>query len=290
MPHLFKYVTPNTGRKIIENGTLRWSTPPTLNDPFDMQFAFQLRIDRRAVRAMALDKMWQHFFGELLDQPLTEGGRIIRQRRGEFTRPMSCEEFNRDREFADAVDETIDTTEKNMAQMSATILSMFENDKILCLSDIPDSILMWSYYAQNHAGMVLRFTDATPNNPLTRAQRVIYVEQMPSLFDDEMLSNMLAGYKGLDERQIMDVVTYTKSSHWSHEREWRVSANRGRSDGPYEDVPFNAKELDGVIFGVRTAEPERRALAALLKARYPHVELLQAKPRSDAFALTIEPL
>jgi hypothetical protein len=76
-----------------------------------------------------------------------------------------------------------------MAQMSATVLSMFENDKILCLSDIRDSILMWSYYTENHAGMVLRFTDVTPNNPLTRAQRE-------------------------------DVVTYTKSSHWSHEREW----------------------------------------------------------------------
>lgn len=289
MPHLFKYVTPSTGRKIIENGTLRWSTPPTLNDPFDMQFAFQLRIDRRAVRAMALDKMWQHFFGELLNQPLTEWGRMIRQRRGELTRCMSREEFSKDPEFADVVDETIDMTEKNMAQTSATILRMFENDKILCLSDIPDSILMWSYYAQNHAGMVLRFTDATPNNPLARAQRVIYVDQMPSLFDDEMLSNMLAGYKGLDERQIMDVVTYTKSSHWSHEREWRVSANRGRSDGPHEDLPFNAKELDGVIFGVRVAEAERRTLGALLKARYPHVELLQAKARSDAFALTIEP-
>jgi len=109
MPHLFKYATPSTWRKIIENGTLRWSTPPTLNDPFDMQFAFQLRIDRRAVRAMALDKMWQHFFGELLDQPLTEGGRMLRQRRGEFTRPMSRDEFNRDQEFADAVDEAIDT-------------------------------------------------------------------------------------------------------------------------------------------------------------------------------------
>ena len=239
---------------------------------------------------MALNKMWQHFFGELLDQPLTEGGRIIRQRRGEFTRCMSREEFNKDPEFADVVDETIETMEKNMGQMSATILRMFENDKILCLSDIPDSILMWSYYAQNHTGMVLRFTDATPDNPLTRAQRVSYVDQMPSLFDNEMLSNMLAGYKGLDERQIMDVVTYTKSSHWSHEREWRVSANRGRSDGPYEDLPFNAKELDGVIFGVRTGEAERRALTDLLRTRYPHVELLQAKTRYDAFALIIVPL
>jgi hypothetical protein len=138
--------------------------------------------------------------------------------------------------------------------------------------------------------MVLRFTDDTPGNPLVKARRVRYVDQMPSLFNHETLSNMLGGHKGLDERQIMDEVIYTKSSDWAYEREWRVSAGRGRSDGPYEDVPFNAKELDGVIFGVRTVEAERRALAASLKACYPHVELLQAKARSDAFALTIESL
>jgi hypothetical protein len=57
MSHFFKYVTPDTGRKILENGTLRWSTPQLLNDPFDMQFAFQLRIDRQSVRTMAGDKL-----------------------------------------------------------------------------------------------------------------------------------------------------------------------------------------------------------------------------------------
>jgi hypothetical protein len=59
----------------------------------------------------------------------------------------------------------------------------FANDKILCLSDMPDSILMWSYYAQNHAGVALRFTDETPDNPLTMARPVRYVDQMPSPFD-----------------------------------------------------------------------------------------------------------
>jgi hypothetical protein len=288
MPRLYKYVTPLTGRKIIENGTLRWSTPPTLNDPFDMQFAFQLRIDRQAARVMALDKIWRHLFGELTDRPLTEGGRIIRQRRNEFTHHMSREEFSQDHEFTGAVDETIDMLERNMAQMSATILSKFENDKILCLSDIPDSVLMWSYYAQNHAGMALRFTDKTPNNPLVKAQPVRYIDQMPSLFDEEMLSDMLAGYKGMDAGQIIDQVTYTKSSLWAHEREWRVSAYRGRSDGPYEDLPFNAKELDGAIFGVRTPDSERRALIDLLRTRYPHVELLQVKTRTDAFRLIVD--
>src|ERR1035437_506982 len=50
MRKLYKYVTADTGKKILENGTLRWSTPAVLNDPFDMQFAFQLPTDMQAAR------------------------------------------------------------------------------------------------------------------------------------------------------------------------------------------------------------------------------------------------
>jgi hypothetical protein len=33
----FKYVTANTARTILENGTLRWSSPAMFNDPFDIR-------------------------------------------------------------------------------------------------------------------------------------------------------------------------------------------------------------------------------------------------------------
>jgi hypothetical protein len=287
MAHLFKYVTPDTGRKIIENCTLRWSTPPTLNDPFDMQFAFQLRVDRQAARTLVLDKVWQHSHGELLDRPVTDAGRIFRQFRHTLPR-MSREEFKQDREIGQVIDAVLDEMPGRIATMSEIILKQFVDDKILCLSDIPDSILMWSYYAQNHSGIVLRFTDDTPGNPLVKARPVRYVEQMPSLLEDEMLSDMLAGYSGMEARRIMDDVIYTKSSRWAHEREWRAYAGRGRSCDPYEDIPFSARELDGVIFGVRTAEADRTALTDLLTARYPHVELLQAKTKTDAYGLVIE--
>jgi hypothetical protein len=259
MPHFFKYVSPRTGRKIIENCALRWSTPPMLNDLFDMQFAFQLRLERQA----AIDAFWK----------LTN---------------VSHEQFNQDQEIGDGIDVCIDEMRRHIAQNSKLILSQFINDKILCLSDVPDNILMWSHYTQNHSGLVLRFNDQTAGNPLVMARRVRYVDRMPALFDAEALSRMLAGSRGLDERRIMDEVIYTKSSHWAYEREWRVYAGRGRSNDPYEDIPFDARELDGVIFGVRMAEADRKAMVELLIADYPHVELLQATPCTDTFGLTVE--
>lgn len=86
----------------------------------------------------------------------------------------------------------------------------------------------------------------------------------------------------------MEEVVYTKSIHWAPEREWRVYAGQGRIDASYEDVPFEPRELDGVIFGARTSDADRELLADLVRRRYPHVELLQAKVRLDAYGLVIE--
>src|SRR5580700_1308691 len=115
MPHLFKYVTSDTGRKIIDTRILRWSTPSMLNDLFDMQFAFQVRLERQA----ALDAFRQ----------LTN---------------VSREEFNQDREIGDGIDAFLDGIRGCIAQASETILGQFINEKIFCLSDVPDSIVMWS--------------------------------------------------------------------------------------------------------------------------------------------------
>ncbi len=53
---LYKYVTADTGKRILESGTMRWSTPAVLNDPFDMQFAFQLPADMQAARAKIFER------------------------------------------------------------------------------------------------------------------------------------------------------------------------------------------------------------------------------------------
>jgi hypothetical protein len=106
MAHLFKYVTARTGKLILKHRSLRWSTPALLNDPFDIQFLLQLRCDLKRVRALALEKSWQHHYGELLDKPLNDIGRLVRFGRanGAYT-PRDRAEFEKDE--APTIDECI---------------------------------------------------------------------------------------------------------------------------------------------------------------------------------------
>lgn len=40
--NLFKYLSLETARIVLASGRLRWSTPPLLNDPFDLGFDLHL--------------------------------------------------------------------------------------------------------------------------------------------------------------------------------------------------------------------------------------------------------
>jgi Protein of unknown function (DUF2971) len=285
MAHFYKYMSRDAARATLQNRTLRWSTSLVLNDPFDMQFAFQFGVNKDNVRALALKKSWDHVHGEPSGRPLNDLGRVIRQHKSALV-GLSREEF--DEEIGKGIDESFDNMKKKMSEFNATIMGQFKTDKILCLSELPSSILMWGYYAQNHAGLVLRFTDTVLNSPLLRAKQVRYVESIPSLFDDDMLSDLLAGYSVLNADYLIDEVALTKSKLWAHECEWRVYTGKGRTADAFEHVPFNAKELDGVIFGIRTAEADRKSFLELIREKYPHAQLLQAKPETITYSIIFE--
>ena len=59
----YKYMSVGTGRAVLMNKTLRWSTPGTLNDPFDIQFDLNFKINRAVVKTATLQKLWDAYNG-----------------------------------------------------------------------------------------------------------------------------------------------------------------------------------------------------------------------------------
>ena len=271
---------------VLKNGTLRWSTPARLNDPFDMQFAFQLPANMAVVRAKALEKLYRHFWGGRSKQPFAEGvlGTIARG---------SLPPKPRDH-FAEEIGPVLDKTIENFINARGHFNDLLVNQqcynaRILCPSEVCTSIVMWSYYAANHSGIVLGFSSHKAESPFRLAHPVKYVAQMPNLYDEETLSGMLAGYVELNPADFVGDVVWTKSLHWSHELEWRIYSDESNRIAPYEDIPFSPDDLRSVIFGVRISDEDRGALAELLTLKYPHVKLLQAFLKPDAYEIGIAP-
>jgi hypothetical protein len=286
--YFFKYVTFNTAQKILENRTLRWSTPGTLNDPYDVQFDLQIEINRKAVTVIALEKLWKNFYEGGPADSRNKFGAIIKEIRGIFPR-LSQDEFNR--EYGEAIEESLALMERRLPQLHPEVRIYMAKSKILCLTESPDNMIMWAHYAEQNQGVVLRFKSITEfDSAWGMARPINYLANMPRLFDTEFLADLLAGNVSMDTETILNRLIYTKSDHWSYEKEWRVYSGAGRDvSAIYEDLQFHDRELDGVIIGCRMREENVTSLVNFVKKIYPHAEILKAVPSQKEFRFDIRP-
>jgi hypothetical protein len=285
----FKYMSRATGKIVLENQTLRWTTPGILNDPYDMQFDLHIDIDHELVKAIALQKTWDGFYGEQIVPAGNQLGAAINLVRDVFPR-LTREEF--DREFGEAIDEGLMRGERILPELQDEVRSLMADSKILCLTEIPDSILMWAHYAERHHGLVLQFK-AIPelDSAWGAARPVRYLNNMPRLLDNDFLADMLSGRVSMDVKAIIHRLVYTKSVEWAYEREWRIFSGTGRNRlARYEDLHFSPHELDAAIVGTRMPEEDRAAFSSIVQRLYPHAQILQMVRGERDFQLEVIPL
>lgn len=149
---------------------------------------------------------------------------------------------------------------------------------ILCLSEVPDSLLMWSHYASSHTGFALAldakhsyFTSGnTVYQPLIPLTPVKYHRVRPSghlftLSPSELIC--------------------TKDETWSYEREWRVMSSLDQAQDVIEQTPYPihlfsvpSEAILSVIVGGRSTSSFRSEVQYVLRnnPNLAHVKLRYA--------------
>lgn len=96
---------------------------------------------------------------------------------------------------------------------------------VLSLSMVPDSILLWSHYADEHKGICIEFERNIDEDSgiLEKSRPVIYSDMYPTPSVDQLV---------LDPRALTNKVVYTKSHHWAYEKEWRLWKDKGNQKHP----------------------------------------------------------
>jgi hypothetical protein len=289
MPEAFyKYMTYSTANIVLENQTVRWSTPATLNDPYDIQFDLRINFDRNKVLRDTLEKLWKVHIGELRGDPenkMSAAFDLMRPYLKDIPKKVFMHNMER------GVRESFAVMDKNIHQTYRATRDQLSTTKILCLTDSPINQLMWAYYADSNRGAVLRFQDEPgADSPYKTAKEMSYMKDIPMLFEEDELSDFLSGLITFDQAKRINTLIYTKSDAWKHESEWRIFSGDGRNkNAPHEDVKFGAKELTGVVLGCRMPLDQRAALSLSVKRLYPHAEILQATPADHSFQLEISP-
>jgi hypothetical protein len=181
---------------------------------------------------------------------------------------------------------------KRMRQ-ELTSLNAFDRNlvldlRVLCLSEIKDSLLMWSHYAANHTGAVIEFRYIpTLDNCLGAAKAVRYETMMPALATcPEDMVSVAFGEKSLRMEDEYDKLFLTKSAEWSYEKEWRIIwHSREKVPMLYDDYPFNPLEISSICLGCKMSDENRTDIRNLISHDFRHVHLLQAEKDALNFKL-----
>ena len=158
---------------------------------------------------------------------------------------------------------------------------------ILCLTEIPDSILMWSHYSSGHTGIALgieipphwKMLKVKYSNTNTRVSiRLVWPE-------DPI---------GTEETSLE--LVRTKSKHWAYEEEWRALSpleklqQEARGGRTLYFATIRPEIVKEIILGLRFPEQHMAEIRALCKGKFPQAQLLQASLHESYFALVMKQL
>ena len=285
-PRYFKYMSRATARIVLQQRTLRWSTPGTLNDPFDNQFDLHLDLDLERAKTLAVNKLWGIYLGAwhpAAGSPVADSVRRLREarphlRRDEFELAVGAE-----------ITRSFPRLDHYVRDLQRELRPHMARHKLLCLALSETDIPMWSYYAENHRGVVLSFRNVA-DSPWSAGKAVRYHREMPRLLDEEGYSGFVSGRTRINHLEMLEKMVFTKSVAWAHEREWRVFSGAGREpDAAFEDIHFGVLELDALIVGCSMPVDEKREFRDLLGRLYPHAEAREVVRHERNFELVIQP-
>lgn len=217
LTHLYKYMTAETAMKVIASRCFRWSSPLLFNDPFDHQTGFYFPFGGEELVEEVIKRSLQIVYGPSAFTP---------QSGSKYGLMLNVVRANRDRipkgEFLDGMKEAGEQVAKEFpercAKLNQLVVDQLTNSRVLCLTETHDNVVMWSHYADQHSGVVLKVRRLDEiDHRFLAARRVDYTEEPVEyhLRLKEYVEYIL-GLKNYDILGDVFSLAYTKHTDWSY--------------------------------------------------------------------------
>ena len=269
---LLKY-TDEDGIKIIRDLTIKASRASKLNDPFELSPKISPSpFTRSKIRKALLNSPWN----ERTYRKMKREGKV--DNRKQFKRRIK-------EDMPALVQAVLDSLPQTVESMRSRFAESFDRHwRVFCVSRRPDSILMWSHYANKHQGLVVEFDTSDPffgslpdDSRLEVEYRAEKAEFVLNLNDPTTFK------KGLCE------VARRKSKDWEKEEEVRFILPAPGDGGCLYRIGPSC--ITRVILGVRAPRELIQEVRTLLaQPGFAHVNLQQARLAKESFALEFAPL
>lgn len=144
---------------------------------------------------------------------------------------------------------------------------------VACFSENPNHTVMWSHYGDGHKGLVLEFKKDWNGSLCRRMLPVNYFVNFPMI--------NLSDYPEEQMISLVYQVICAKGCDWAYENEWRAITAHG--NGPKK---FDKSELSGVIFGLNTANNDKKEIFELVNdSGYANIKFKEATLHPRKFIL-----
>lgn len=258
--HLYRYYRPQNWLAIagiLVQNKLLFSDTSSFNDPFDCTTTINCE--------NASEEVLIQYCYHLVENKYKEAGvsRTSDQIKEE-TEHWVSEGKHREKKFLEGCSTEIQNAAKRLSRTF----------KILCLTEDPKSIPMWSHYADKHTGVAFQFDKRRLLDEHGKDQcfNVDYRRDFPSLRE------YVDCIERDDSLRLCKLFYCTKHREWEKELEWRIFSRRD-----VHDIPDGM--LTGIILGCKNEE--RDLIIALNSQRERPITIYYAEQSKKTFELVI---
>lgn len=266
----FKYTSPDAAREILSTQTVRYSSPLTFNDPFDIQSGLHFDFDVESLPGKIIETLNQ--VAAAVEAPQIDpndvwGQLVLRIRQLYPTHGFPKDRWNRDstvifERIAKIIKETQERYQTHWRQ------KLLPGVRVFCVSEERDNLLMWAHYARDHKGAVFEFLSLPEeDNPLAVARPVVYGQRPPPFFSEREFIDDILSVRKLDFHSLYRRYAYCKSDHWAYEKEWRVWYPLSESE-LYDTMPIRPSEFRALYLGCQMPPETRDELLDLVRGSF----------------------
>lgn len=256
---LYKYTSWDIGQSILESSHMALSKPECFNDPFDCIPVFEIEAQKRAIEIMTGYVMDQKLIESL--QALKENSpkkrdrllatvvlkefgiirMLVRLKPSIYEPYCSFKILKRMLRFLgfigknspelealkEKIEEAQSIVETQGFSVLEDLLNMHDRMYVGCLSATYESILMWSYYGNNHKGVCLEIDIDEDSEYLSKVQ---YQDERPTMQTEKLLRNYCGQLFVNTGKENANAILLplilqpyiTKAEGWKHEQEYRL--------------------------------------------------------------------
>ncbi len=147
--------------------------------------------------------------------------------------------------YTNEIEKRISENPQWIEDMQQSLLDQNKKQRVVCLCEIPDSLLMWGHYANCHSGICVEIDVEEDyyegDDPC--CCKINYTDTLPTAFCSDIFLSKNAKFS--------TTIFCTKYSGWSYEKEWRLL-----SEKDHEPIPGRVSKI---IFGLNFFD-ENKAL------------------------------